>query len=505
MNSQTPGASGIALEIHRITKRYPGVLANDDVSLAVAPGEVHAILGENGAGKSTLMNVVYGLTQPDSGYMSLYGEVYKPKNPQDSLHRGVGMVHQHFTLVPDMTVLENLSLRSSRLPGRLRADDLRKQLGELIEKFDLHLDLDARIDSLPIGAQQRVEVLKALHRQANLLILDEPSAALSPIEWKAFTGFLRAMVSEGKSVVIITHKLDEIVDVADRCTIMRDGRVVETVDVAAVSQSQLASAMVGREVSLQADRPAVEIGSEVLTVTDLSLRHDDRRQIRGVSLSIRAGEVVGIAGVSGNGQNELVDCIVGLTSDYTGSISISGHLLRPGEPRHFVEAGGALVPESRHSDGVATKLSVWENLVVRDLAQHTRFGIVNERSARSKARTLISDYGVKCRSVESEVGQLSGGNQQKVILAREFSRDPRLVVAFQPTLGLDAGAIELVYRRINEQKKAGAAVLLISYELDELRAVCDRFAVMSRGSLSRMYAPDQLTVNQIGLLMMGAE
>ncbi|WP_166375859.1 ABC transporter ATP-binding protein [Aeromicrobium phragmitis] len=493
----------MALELKGITKRFPGVTANDGIDLDVKRGEVHALLGENGAGKSTLMNIVFGLVAPDSGEIIVGGKRVTPHGPQEAAALGIGMVHQHFMLVPDMDVIENVALTSTRWPRMLKRENLRSELDALATAFGLGVSSKALVETLSVGERQRVEILKLLYRGAQLIILDEPSAALTPTEWQSLTAFLRTMTAEGKAVVLITHKLDEIMDVADRCTVLRDGRVVTTLDVATTDKATLARTMVGRDVSLRGSRAAAQVGDVVLEVEDVTLDEGGRRLLDGVSLQVRSGEVVGIAGVSGNGQNELVDVIVGLSRAATGRVTIDGREYSDLLTRGFTAAGGALVPESRHSEGVALDLSIWENLVAKELTRFTRHGVVDMAAARRHAVELSAMFDIRSPSVETGVKKLSGGNQQKVVLARELSRDPRLVIMFQPTLGLDAGAIEGVYRRINEQKLKGAAVLLISYELDEILSLTDRFAVMFGGRLGPMMTSENADVERVGLLMGG--
>jgi simple sugar transport system ATP-binding protein len=484
------------------------VLANDAVSLDVRKGEVLGLLGENGAGKSTLMNVVYGLYRPDEGEIHVNGRQVQIRSPQHALELGIGMVHQHFMLVPDMTVAENIALAPSGLPRRTRLDEVEREIEELCHRFRLVVDPTAVIDDLTVGARQRVEIIKLLYRGADLLILDEPTAALTPPEWRELSQFLRGMADDGRSVIFITHKLDELFGLVDRCTVLRDGRVVDTVDIADTDKRGLARMMVGREVTLRVERPIVEPGKPVLEVQGLSMVDDDGRERLGdISFQVREGEVFGVAGVAGNGQTELVETLIGLRHPQTGELRLEGKSLASTDPAAFTAAGGALVPEDRQHEGVALELSVLDNILMKDFhaGRYAKRGIIDFTSARRHAEKLVSEYDVKTPSTATRVRQLSGGNQQKLVLARELSRDPRLVIAFQPTRGLDVGAIEFVYGQLNEMKKRGNAVLLISFELDEIFTMADRFAVMVGGRFLQVLDGGTADPETVGMLMGGAE
>ncbi len=506
--SQTTAASDALvppkLELIGITKRFPGVLANDDISLRVERGEILGLLGENGAGKSTLMNIVYGLQRPDRGEIRVDGRRVEISAPQDAVALRIGMVHQHFMLVEDMTVAENVALGPSLWPGRTRLAEVERRLAELSREFGLEIDPTAVVERLSVGARQRVEILKLLYRGADLLILDEPTAALTPGEWREFATFLRTMAGQGKAVIFITHKLDELLDLAHRCTVLRDGRVVGDVRIAEADKRSLARIMVGREVSLRAERPQVAPGRAVLEVDHLTVAGAPRPLLDDVSFAVHEGEVFGIAGVSGNGQNELVDAIVGLVDAAAGEARLDGARLTGG-PQGFTTAGGALIPEGRHADAVALDMTVLDNLLVKERRdpRFCRRGILRPGAARAHGRALLEAYDVRGPGVDAPMRQLSGGNQQKAVLARELSRAPRLVIAFQPTLGLDVGAMEAVYRRLNECKQAGRAVLLISYELDEVLSLADRIAVLAGGRLSETLGPEQADPETVGLLMAG--
>jgi ABC-type uncharacterized transport system ATPase subunit len=500
------GEQTLALEIIGVSKRFPGVRANDDVSLDVRRGEILALLGENGAGKTTLMNVVYGLYPPDAGEIRVNGKPVSIKGPHDAIELGIGMVHQHFMLVPDMTVAENLALSNSSLPGLSRLGTVKERIDQLRTQFGLGVDAAAVIEDLSVGERQRVEIIKLLYRGADLLILDEPTAALTPNEWRDLALFLRKMADDGRAIIFITHKLDELFGLADRCTVLRDGRVVGTVDTETTNKQALAKMMVGREITLRVERPVLEPGKPVLAVRDLQV-DDDRgqRAVDRVAFTVRECEVFGIAGVSGNGQEELVDVLTGLRPAVAGEVELEGQRLERLSPDIFTQFGGALIPEDRHRTGVALELSVLDNLLMKDFrrSEFCRRGIINFRRATQHCERLIAEYDVRTRSISVPMRQLSGGNQQKAVLARELARKPRLVVAFQPTRGLDIGAAEFVYRRLNEEKSAGAAILLISFELDEIFSLADRFAVISAGRFLRVLETEEADLETVGLLMGG--
>ncbi len=489
-----------------MSKRFPGVLANDDVSLDVRHGEILGLLGENGAGKTTLMNIVYGLYRPDAGEIRVNGKPVTIKAPHHAVELGIGMVHQHFMLVPDMTVAENIALSTSRGPGLIRLGSVKERIDHLCSQFGLRVDADAVVEDLSVGARQRVEIIKLLYRGAELLILDEPTAALTPQEWEDLAHFLRKMADDGRAVIFITHKLDELFGLADRCTVLRESRVVATVDTASVDKPALAKMMVGREITLRVERPVLQPGKAVLAVRDLTV-DDDRgqRAVDRVAFTISEHEVFGIAGVSGNGQEELVDVLTGLSQAVSGEVEVDGRRLARLSPDVFTDFGGALIPADRHRTGVALELSVLDNLMMKDFrrTEFCRRGIINFRRATEHCEHLIAEYDVRTPSVSVPMRQLSGGNQQKAVLARELSRKPRLVVAFQPTRGLDVGAAEFVYHRLNEAKRSGAAILLISFELDEIFSLADRFAVMSSGRFLKVLETTEADLETVGLLMGG--
>jgi general nucleoside transport system ATP-binding protein len=496
-----------ALRLEGITKRFPGVLANDDVSIEVRRGEILGLLGENGAGKTTLMKIVYGLYQPDEGRIFVNGREAYIRSPQHAVELGIGMVHQHFMLVPDMTVAENVAMAPSRVPGLARLSQVEAKLEELCRTFGLEVDPQSRIEDLRLGARQRVEIIKLLYRGADLLILDEPTAALTPAEWHDLALFLRSLAEQGKSVIFITHKLEELFGLVDRCTVLRDGHVVDTVPIEETDKPSLARMMVGREVTLRVERPELEPGRTVLEVQGLSLVEDGRTLLDGISFEVREREVFGIAGVGGNGQNELVELMIGLRRPTEGTIRIGGRLLEHPSPQAFVQVGGAVIPEDRHGEGVALELSLLDNLVIKEYRNpaFSRRGILDLEHIREHAQRLVTEYDVRTPGIGVRMRQLSGGNQQKAVLARELSRNPALVIAAQPTRGLDVGAMEFVYQRLNEQKAAGAAIVLISFELDEIFSTCDRFAVMVQGRFLRVLNAGAADPRTVGLLMGGEE
>jgi simple sugar transport system ATP-binding protein len=453
------------------------------------------------------MNIVYGLQQPDSGSIYVRGEEVAIRSPQHAVSHGIGMVHQHFMLVPDMTVAENVALAPSRTPGLTRLAEVERSLTELSQRFGLSVDPHAVVGELPLGARQRVEIIKLLHRGAELLILDEPTAALTPDEWRDLGRFLRSMADEGRSVIFITHKLDELFGLVDRCTVLRDGAVVGTVAIGATDKASLAKMMVGREVALRAERPIVKPGSAILKVENLTVEEDGRKLVDDVSFEVRAGEIFGVAGVGGNGQNELVDAMIGLRRPASGALQIDGQTYAHLDPKTFTRAKGALIPEDRHEEGLALDLTLLENMILKEVdgPPYSRRGILDLRRAGDHCAALLAEYDVRAPGPGVVAGTLSGGNQQKVILAREFSRNPRLVIACQPTRGLDIGAMEFVYRKLNEAKVAGAAVLLISFELDEIFSLADRFAVMAGGRFMATLNAGEADTERVGLLMGGEE
>ena len=497
------------LELRGITKRFPGVVANRAVDLTVEPGEIHALLGENGAGKTTLMNVLFGLYQPDEGEIVIDGNPVTFHDPGDAIAAGIGMVHQHFMLVPVFSVTENvmLGVESVRGPvGQLDRPTARRQILEISERHNLKVDPDATVEDLPVGVRQRVEIIKTLYRKSDLLVLDEPTAVLTPQEDEELFAIMRSLKKSGTSIVFITHKLNEVMEIADRITVLRGGRAVGTTTPAEATLESLAEMMVGRHVSLIVEKGPAKPGATVLEVNDLVVR-DDRGHVTvdGLDLQVRAGEIVAIAGVQGNGQTELVEAVTGLRQPVAGSIAIQGKVVRI-DPRALLEAGVAHVPEDRLEEGCVPSFTIAENIALNTYYRAPfSHGLQLDRDAiQQTASQLVRDFDVRTPSVFNQVGNLSGGNQQKVIVAREFSRPVHLLVAAQPTRGLDVGSIEYIHRRIVEKRDAGAAVLIVSTELDEVFALADRIAVMYQGKIVDILDPEVATPQQLGLLMGGS-
>ena len=492
-----------------ITKRFPGVLANDDVSFEAAPGEVHALLGENGAGKSTLSNILPGLYRPDAGEIRLDGELVDFQSPSDAIDAGIGMVHQHFRLVPVFTVAENVILGEHR-EFLIHPREIERQVEELGRRYGLAVDPGARVWQLSVGEQQRVEILKTLYRRAQTLILDEPTAVLTPQEAEALFETLRAMAAEGRTVIFISHKLHEVKAVADRVTVLRGGRAIRTLATAAASLRELAALMVGREVELarrvERDTPHGESG--VLDIEGLSVRGDRGEQaVKKFTLAIRGGEIVGIAGVAGNGQRELAEAITGMRPPIGGTVHVEARKVRTGDPRSAIGAGIAHVPEDRLGTGVASSLSIADNSVLKSYRGPVfSFGpLLRRRAIRDFADHLIERYDVKTPGRNLPARDLSGGNLQKLVLGREFSSRPKVLVAASPTRGLDVGAIETVHAYLREAASEGVAVLLLSEDLDEILALSDRVEVIYEGELAGPFDPVTATVAEIGLAMAGGE
>jgi simple sugar transport system ATP-binding protein len=499
----------VRLELRGITKRFPGVIANQNVNLVVEPGEIHALLGENGAGKTTLMNVLYGLYQAEEGEIRIDDQPVTFHDPGDAIAARIGMVHQHFMLVPVFTVTENvmLGVESVRGPvGQLDRSAARRRIIEISERHNLHVDPDAMVEDLPVGVRQRVEIIKTLYRHSDLLVLDEPTAVLTPQEDEELFEIMRSLKASGTSIVFITHKLNEVLAIADRITVLRRGRVVGTTTPAEATRESLASMMVGRSVDLIVDKTPAVPGGPVLEVGGLVVR-DDRGHVavNGLDLTVRAGEIVAVAGVQGNGQTELVEAITGLRHPVAGTITIDGTAVRL-EPRDVFEAGVAHVPEDRLEDGCVPGFSIADNLVLNTYYRPPYSkGIRLDLGAIERSATeLVASFDVRTPSVFNDIGNLSGGNQQKVIVAREFSRPVKLLVAAQPTRGLDVGSIEYIHRRIVAKRDEGAAVLIVSTELDEVLALADRIAVMYQGRIVDIVDPERATPELLGLLMGGS-
>ncbi len=499
----------IVLEAHGITKRFPGVLANDHVDLALHKGEILALLGENGAGKSTLMNMLYGLYHPDEGEISIKGEKVQLEDPSDAIARGVGMVHQHFQLVPVMTVAENVILgaETKRVGGILDLDEAAREVTELSHKYGLDVDPTAVVEDLPVGIQQRVEIIKALYRKADILILDEPTAVLTPQEVQGLFRIMEELTAQNVSIIFITHKLKEVLTIADTIGVLRRGKMVGTVSPKESTQASLAELMVGRQVILQVDKDEAQPGDVVLRISDLHAL-DDRKQmaVKGVNLEVRAGEIMGIAGVQGNGQRELVEALTGLRPVESGSFSIAGLDSTNFSPRQITEQGVAHIPEDREKHGLVMAYSIADNLVLNDYYQEPfASGVVMHQDAiHANGVELVQKYDVRTPSVDTPAKNLSGGNKQKVIVAREFSRPTILLIAAQPTRGIDVGSIEFIHNQIVEQRDAGAAVLVVSAELDEILSLADQVAVMFDGAIVDVLPIEEASREQIGLLMAGS-
>lgn len=497
------------LELRHITKRFPGVLANDDVSLAVAPGEVVALLGENGAGKSTLMNVAYGLLSPDEGEILVDGRPARIRAPRDAIALRLGMVHQHFMLVEPLTVTENIMLGLEPTAGPLGAIDretARTRVLELSKRYGLKVDPDAKVRDLSVGRQQRVEILKALYRDARVLILDEPTAVLTPQEVRELFDIVRELVTQGLAVVIITHKLEEVMAFSDRIVVMRAGRVVGETTPSACDQQRLARMMVGRDVVLRVDKTPAHPGGNLLEIEGLEVL-DDRRlpAVQGVSLTVRAGEIVGIAGVDGNGQRELVEAIMGLRRPIAGSVRLKDRDITRDDTRRTIASGVSHVPEDRHRRGLVLEFDLVENVVLGDQRQapFSRFGVLDRKRLETEARARIADYDVRTPSERVAAANLSGGNQQKLVLARELGRNPEVLIAAQPTRGLDVGAIEFVHRRIIAERDSGKGVLLVSMELEEVMSLSDRILVMYEGRVVAEFEAGTVTDEELGFHMTG--
>jgi general nucleoside transport system ATP-binding protein len=495
------------LELKGITKRFPGVVANDSVDFDLRRGEVHALLGENGAGKSTLMNVLYGLYQPDEGEVRVNGKPVSIRSPRDAIDLGIGMVHQHFMLIPVMTVAENIVLATEPKRGGvlLDYDAAVKRVEEIAKTFNFAINPRARIENISVGQQQRVEILKALYRGADVLILDEPTAVLTPQEAKELFAILRSLTGEGMSVVFISHKLHEVLEIADRVTVLRRGKTIETLPREGATQPQLAKLMVGREVLLRVDKKPAEPGEALLEVEDLHVV-DERGlpAVRGVSFTVRAGEIVGLAGVDGNGQTELVDALTALTKAQSGTIRVGGRDVTRESARQRLDEGVGHIPEDRQRRGLVLDFTLAENLGLHDYREepNSRYGFLFPAELVAWARRVLKAFDVRGGGPQTLASALSGGNQQKVVIAREVERDPRVLVAAQPTRGLDVGAIEFVHRRLVEERGEGRAVLLVSLELEEIMSLSDRILVIFGGQIVGEYGPD-VSEEELGVAMTG--
>ncbi len=536
-----PPARPVVLEARQITKRFPGVVANNNVSLRLHQGEILALLGENGAGKSTLMNILYGLYHQDEGEILVNGKPVRVASPHEAIELGVGMVHQHFQLVPVMTVAENVMLGHEATRGPFSLLDRQRvteQISAISQRYGLEVDPDALIADLPVGAQQRVEIIKALYRNADILILDEPTAVLTPQESDDLFAVMRSLTEQGRSIIFITHKLREVLAVADRIMVLRQGRVVDEALPAQATESSLAAMMVGRDVLLRVEKPPATPGDVVLEVHDLHVNDDrDHPAVRGVDLEVRAGEILGVAGVQGNGQTELVAALTGMRSVVSGSIRVQGRNVAGSTPRIVSELGTAHIPEDRQREGLVKSYPLSDNAVL-ELYYQRPFAIgilealarrashalrtlreqmntllarlreparivADNRAIAAHARRLLSDFDVRAPGIHVAASTLSGGNQQKLIVAREFTRPIRLLIAAQPTRGVDVGSIEFIHNQIIRKRSEGCAVLVVSAELDEIMALSDRIAVMYHGHIVATLDAGKVTREELGLLMAG--
>ena len=496
------------LELKGITKRFPGILANDHIHLSLNEGEILALLGENGAGKTTLMNILYGLYQPDEGEIFVHGKKVSIHSPTDAIRAGIGMVHQHFMLIPVFTVTENIMLgeESVKWGDFLDHPTAAKRIQEISKTYGLEVDPAAHVGDLPVGIQQRVEIIKLLYREAKILIFDEPTAVLTPQEADELFIIMRALVKQGKSIIFITHKLREVLDVADRIMVIRRGAVVGEAIPAEADRNSLAAMMVGRAVQLEVEKKVAKPKEVILEVSDLVVA-DSKNQVvvDNVSLDVRAGEIVGVAGVQGNGQTELVDALTGLHTPVSGKVHLLGTDITHSNPRKITELGSAHVPEDRQRVGLVLPFPVQDNLILCTyyLPPFAKGVSLQKQVIQQNAKQLIEQFDIRTPSAETAVGSLSGGNQQKVIIARELSRPIQLLVASQPTRGLDVGSIEYIHSQIVKKRDEGCAVLLVSCELDEIMELSDRIAVMYRGKIIAVVNADEVTKEQVGLMMAG--
>ncbi|TDB50415.1 MULTISPECIES: ABC transporter ATP-binding protein [Bacillaceae] len=497
------------IEMLNIRKEFPGIVANDDITLQVKKGEIHALLGENGAGKSTLMNVLFGLYQPEKGEIKVKEKAVKITNPNIANDLGIGMVHQHFMLVQNFTVTENIILGNEPTKaGKINIAKAAKEIEALSNQYGLSVDPYAKIEDISVGMQQRVEILKTLYRGADILIFDEPTAALTPQEITELIEIMKRLIKEGKSIILITHKLKEIMAVCDRCTIIRKGVGIGTVTVSETNPDELASLMVGREVHFKTEKKTAEPKDAVLTIDGLVV--EDARGVAAVndlSLTVRAGEIVGIAGVDGNGQTELIEALTGLAKIKSGAITLNESDLTKLSARKITESGVGHIPQDRHKHGLVLDYTIGENIALQTYYKEpmSKRGILNYKEIYRKAKALIAEYDVRTPSEYTQARALSGGNQQKAIIAREVDRSPQLLIAAQPTRGLDVGAIEFIHRKLIEERDKGRAVLLVSLELDEVMNLSDRIAVIYEGKIVDIVNPNETNEQELGLLMAGGK
>ncbi|KMK75295.1 ABC transporter ATP-binding protein [Alkalihalobacillus pseudalcaliphilus] len=497
------------IEMNNIRKEFPGIVANDNITLQLKEGEIHALLGENGAGKSTLMNVLFGLYQPEQGNIKVRGQDVKITDPNIANRLGIGMVHQHFMLVENFTVTENIILGNEPTKaGRLNLKKAAKEVAAISEQYGLRVDPNAKIEDISVGMQQRVEILKTLYRGADILIFDEPTAVLTPQEIQELTGIMKKLVAEGKSIILITHKLKEIMAICDRCTVIRRGKGIGTADVKTSSEAKLAEMMVGREVNFTVEKTPSSPKDTVLKVDNIRMKNSRKVEaLKGLSLEIRSGEILGLAGVEGNGQSELIEAITGLRKVDGGHIFLNNQEITNHTPRKVTEAGIGHIPEDRHKHGLILDFNIGENMVLQTYYQkpYSKNGILQFPKIYEKARELIDDFDVRTPSEYTAARALSGGNQQKAIIAREVDRSPDFLIAAQPTRGLDVGAIESIHSRLIKERDKGRAILLMSLELDEILNVSDRIAVIYDGEIVDIVDADKTNEKELGLLMAGGQ
>ncbi|WP_317311455.1 ABC transporter ATP-binding protein [Clostridium thermobutyricum] len=502
---------GYVVEMLNIRKEFAGIVANDNITLRLKKGEVHALLGENGAGKSTLMSVLFGMYKPEKGQIKINGEEVKITSPNKANELGIGMVHQHFKLVENFTVTENIILGNEPKKLGLVVDKEKaaKKILEISKKYNLNIDPYAKIEDISVGMQQRVEILKMLYREANVLILDEPTAVLTPDEISELMNIIRDLIKEGKSIIIITHKLREIKAIADKCTVIRRGKYIGTVDIKDTTEAKMAEMMVGREVSFKVEKKEAKPGKTVLKINNLSVMNNKKvLGLKNFSIEARAGEILGIAGVEGNGQSELVEAITGMRKIHGGNIELLGENIETLSIRNRIDKGISYIPEDRHKRGLVLDYSLEENIVLKSYKNKpfSNKGILNRKAIREYAKEIIKAFDV--RSGEGEktiVRSMSGGNQQKAIIGREIEADPKLLIAVQPTRGLDVGSIEYIHKRLVEERDKGKAVLLVSLELDEVLNVSDRIAVVNAGELIGIVNASETNENEVGLMMAGVK
>lgn len=497
------------IEMKNIRKEFPGIVANDNITLQLQKGEIHALLGENGAGKSTLMNVLFGLYQPEKGDIYVRGNKVNITDPNIANELGIGMVHQHFMLVEKFSVTENIILGNEPTKkGQVNLKEAEKEVEAISKQYGLAVDPTAKIEDISVGMQQRVEILKTLYRGADILIFDEPTAVLTPQEIKELIVIMKKLISEGKSIILITHKLKEIMEVCDRCTVIRRGVGIGTVDVSETNPDDLASMMVGREVNFSVEKQPSDPKENILEIQSLVV--EDSRHVpavNGLNISVKSGEIVGIAGVDGNGQSELIEAITGLRKTKSGNVMLKGKDITNWKPRRVTESGLGHIPQDRHKHGLVLDFSIGENMVLQTYYKRpfSRNGILNFTTIVNKAKSLIKEFDVRTPSESTPARALSGGNQQKAIIAREIDRSPNLLIAAQPTRGLDVGAIEFIHSKLIEERDKGKAVLLISFELDEIMNVSDRIAVIYEGKIVAVVKPEETTEQELGLLMAGGK